>query len=128
MNASQRFERYMEHLANGLGHMDRHASHRLGLALRRRNQIVGGGLAFWPRTVAAIRVRHAGGNIGKARLHSEQWLLIGWPAGDKTQDDACDTVRLGTMDVERLHSSVVDCSEGLFPNFRSLLYFSLTKF
>jgi len=31
---------------------------------------------------AAVRVRHAGGNIGKARLHSEQWLLIEWPAGD----------------------------------------------
>ena len=31
---------------------------------------------------AAIRVRHAGGNIGKARLHPEQWLLIEWPAGD----------------------------------------------
>lgn len=23
-----------------------------------------------------VRVRHAGGNIGKARLHPEQWLLI----------------------------------------------------
>jgi SRSO17 transposase len=31
---------------------------------------------------AAIRVRHAGGNIGKARLHPQQWLLIEWPAGD----------------------------------------------
>ena len=31
---------------------------------------------------AAVRVRHAGGNIGKARLHPEQWLLIEWPAGD----------------------------------------------
>ena len=31
---------------------------------------------------AAIRVRHAGGNIGKARLHPEQWLLIEWPARD----------------------------------------------
>jgi SRSO17 transposase len=31
---------------------------------------------------AALRVRHAGGNIGKARLHPEQWLLIEWPAGD----------------------------------------------
>jgi SRSO17 transposase len=30
---------------------------------------------------AAVRVRHAGGNIGKARLHPEQWLLIEWPAG-----------------------------------------------
>jgi SRSO17 transposase len=29
---------------------------------------------------AAVRVRHAGGNIGKARLHPEQWLLIEWPA------------------------------------------------
>ena len=31
---------------------------------------------------AALRVRHAGGNIGKARLHPQQWLLIEWPAGD----------------------------------------------
>jgi SRSO17 transposase len=31
---------------------------------------------------AALRVRHAGGNIGQARLHPEQWLLIEWPAGD----------------------------------------------
>jgi SRSO17 transposase len=31
---------------------------------------------------AAMRVRHAGGNIGKARLHPEQWLLIEWPAAD----------------------------------------------
>jgi SRSO17 transposase len=31
---------------------------------------------------AAVRVRHAGGNIGKARLHPEQWLLIEWPTGD----------------------------------------------
>lgn len=32
---------------------------------------------------AAVRVRRAGGNIGKARLQPEQWLLIEWP-----QDDA----------------------------------------
>jgi SRSO17 transposase len=31
---------------------------------------------------AALRVRHAGGNIGRARLHPEQWLLIEWPAAD----------------------------------------------
>jgi SRSO17 transposase len=31
---------------------------------------------------AAVRVRHGGGNIGKARLHPEQWLLIEWPAAD----------------------------------------------
>lgn len=29
---------------------------------------------------AAVRVRHAGGNSGKARLRAEQWLLIEWPA------------------------------------------------
>ena len=28
---------------------------------------------------AAVRVRHAGGNVGKARLRPEQWLLIEWP-------------------------------------------------
>lgn len=31
---------------------------------------------------AAVRVRHAGGNSGKARLRDEQWLLIEWPEGD----------------------------------------------
>lgn len=31
---------------------------------------------------AAVRVRHAGGNSGKARLRPEQWLLIEWPPGD----------------------------------------------
>ena len=30
---------------------------------------------------AAVRVRHAGGNSGKARLREEQWLLIEWPQG-----------------------------------------------
>lgn len=29
---------------------------------------------------AAVRVRHAGGNSGRARLQPEQWLLIEWPA------------------------------------------------
>jgi SRSO17 transposase len=31
---------------------------------------------------AAVLVRHAGGNAGRARLHPEQWLLIEWPAED----------------------------------------------
>ena len=31
---------------------------------------------------AAVRVRHAGGNAGRARLRPEQWLLIEWPPGD----------------------------------------------
>ncbi len=31
---------------------------------------------------AAVRVRHAGGNGGKARQRPEQWLLIEWPASD----------------------------------------------
>ena len=31
---------------------------------------------------AAVRVRHAGGNLGRARLQPEQWLLVEWPAGD----------------------------------------------
>lgn len=31
---------------------------------------------------AAARVRRAGGNEGRARLHEEQWLLIEWPAQD----------------------------------------------
>ena len=31
---------------------------------------------------AAVRVRYAGGNIGKARLQPAQWLLIEWPAND----------------------------------------------
>jgi SRSO17 transposase len=29
---------------------------------------------------AAVRVRHAGGNAGKARLRPLQWLLVEWPA------------------------------------------------
>ncbi len=29
---------------------------------------------------AAARVRHAGGNAGRARLQAQQWLLIEWPA------------------------------------------------
>ena len=33
---------------------------------------------------AAVRVRHAGGNAGKARLRPQQWLLIEWPA-DQTE-------------------------------------------
>jgi SRSO17 transposase len=32
---------------------------------------------------AAVRVRHAGGNVGKARLRPEQWLLIEWPEKDQ---------------------------------------------
>lgn len=31
---------------------------------------------------AAVRVRHAGGNAGRARFQPEQWLLIEWPLGD----------------------------------------------
>jgi len=31
---------------------------------------------------AAVRVRHAGGNAGRARLHAQQWLLIEWPEAD----------------------------------------------
>lgn len=31
---------------------------------------------------AAVRVRQAGSNIGKARLHPAQWLLIEWPANE----------------------------------------------
>lgn len=30
---------------------------------------------------AAVRVRHAGGNAGKARLRPQEWLLIEWPVG-----------------------------------------------
>jgi len=32
---------------------------------------------------AAVRVRHAGGNAGKARLRPLQWLLIEWPAHEQ---------------------------------------------
>jgi SRSO17 transposase len=32
---------------------------------------------------AAVRVRHAGEDIGKAALHPLEWLLIEWPAGDE---------------------------------------------
>jgi len=29
-----------------------------------------------------VRVRHAGGNPGRARLRPEEWLQIEWPTGD----------------------------------------------
>jgi SRSO17 transposase len=35
---------------------------------------------------AALRIRHAGGNAGKARLRPLQWLLIEWP---KDQPEPC---------------------------------------
>ena len=35
---------------------------------------------------AALRVRCAGGNVGKARLLPEQWLLIEWPADQATPE------------------------------------------
>ena len=31
---------------------------------------------------AAVRVRHAGGNAGRARLQPQQWLLVQWPADE----------------------------------------------
>ena len=36
---------------------------------------------------AAVRVRHASGNAGRARLRPLQWLLIEWPAGDAQQSN-----------------------------------------
>ena len=38
---------------------------------------------------AALRVRHAGGNAGKARLRPEQWLLIEWPADEAEPTKYC---------------------------------------
>jgi len=38
---------------------------------------------------AAVRVRHAGGNSGKARLRPEQWLLIEWPADQAEPTKYC---------------------------------------
>ena len=32
---------------------------------------------------AALRVRHAGGNAGRARLRPQEWLLIEWPAHEQ---------------------------------------------
>jgi hypothetical protein len=40
---------------------------------------------------AALRVRHAGGNAGKARLRRLQWLLIEWSAGDAEQQRRANT-------------------------------------
>jgi len=31
---------------------------------------------------AAVRVRHAGGNAGKARLRPQEWLLVEWPVDE----------------------------------------------
>jgi len=38
---------------------------------------------------AAVRVRHAGGNAGKARLRPEQWLLIEWPPEENEPSKYC---------------------------------------
>jgi SRSO17 transposase len=38
---------------------------------------------------AALRVRHAGGNSGKARLRPLQWLLIEWPADQAEPSKYC---------------------------------------
>jgi SRSO17 transposase len=38
---------------------------------------------------AAVRVRHAGGNAGKARLRPQQWLLIEWPADQDEPSKYC---------------------------------------
>jgi SRSO17 transposase len=38
---------------------------------------------------AAVRVRHAGGNSGKARLRPEQWLLIEWPTDQDEPTKYC---------------------------------------
>jgi SRSO17 transposase len=38
---------------------------------------------------AAVRVRHAGGNSGKARLRPQEWLLIEWPAGQEEPAKYC---------------------------------------
>lgn len=38
---------------------------------------------------AAVRVRHAGGNSGKARLRPLQWLLIEWPADQAEPSKYC---------------------------------------
>ncbi len=38
---------------------------------------------------AAVRVRHAGGNSGRARLRPEQWLLIEWPADQEEPTKYC---------------------------------------
>jgi len=38
---------------------------------------------------AALRVRCAGGNVGKARLLPQQWLLIEWPADQAEPEKYC---------------------------------------
>lgn len=38
---------------------------------------------------AAVRVRHAGGNVGRARLWPSQWLLIEWPKGQAEPEKYC---------------------------------------
>ena len=38
---------------------------------------------------AAVRVRCAGGNVGKARLLPQQWLLIEWPSGQAEPEKYC---------------------------------------
>ena len=47
---------------------------------------------------AAQRVRHAGGNAGRARLRSKEWLLVEWP---EAQAEPA-RYRLSTLPEERL--------------------------
>jgi SRSO17 transposase len=52
---------------------------------------------------AAVRVRHAGGNAGKARLRPLQWLLIEWPA---SEEQPCKYVLFTLPDDITLHDLV----------------------
>ena len=48
-----------------------------------------GANAYLTGRFAAVRVRCAGGNVGRARLLPEQWLLIEWPAGQAEPEKYC---------------------------------------
>jgi SRSO17 transposase len=51
---------------------------------------------------AAVRVRHAGGNSGKARLRPEQWLLIEWPVDQEEPTKYCLSTRPETTPLNEL--------------------------
>jgi len=51
---------------------------------------------------AAVRVRHAGGNAGRARLRPQEWLLIEWPLGEAEPTKYCMSTLDGNTSLNEL--------------------------